>query len=183
VLAELDRWLPDDAVIVEEADQVSRSTIRQLDRPPGHLFRSLATSPGWSIGAALGARLARPGQPVVAICDDAAFRFGMPPAAFWSAHRAGAPFLTVVLDREGRQGADRDPDVAAVARASGAETAVVHGPGEVAETLERLLASTRDGLCAVMDVRLPTAAPDEHARPRRRGNPLTSASTVTKRAP
>jgi acetolactate synthase I/II/III large subunit len=186
VLAELNRWLPEDAVIVEEAvPGAGNGTIRQLERPPGHLFRVMAADPGWALGAAMGARLARPLQPVIAICDDSAFRFGLPHAAFWSAHRAAAPFLTVVLDREGRSGSRpaSDPDVASIARASGAETIVVEGPGEVAETLEHLLATTRDGVCTVMDVRLPATTSDDQARSRRRRNPLTSASTVTKRAP
>ncbi len=182
VLAELNRSLPEDSVILEEVALGLGSTIRQLQRPPGHLFRSRAASPGWSIGAALGARLARPSQPVVALCDDSAFASALPSAAFWSAHRAAAPFLTVVLDRRpGGPGAGSDQDVAAIARASGADVAVVNSPGVVAETLERLLATTRDGVCTVMDVRLPAVQNDEPSRPRRRRTPLTSASTATRR--
>jgi acetolactate synthase I/II/III large subunit len=185
VMAELNRWLPEDALVVEEVIVGCGSSIRQLHRQPGHLFRGRASSPGWSIDAALGAQLGRPAQPVVALCDDASFAAALPRAAFWSAHRAGAPFLTVVFDRRvPGPGPEGEQDVPAIARASGAEVAVVNGPGQIAETLERLLAATRDGMCTVMDVRLPAVQRSDEARPPlRRRNPLTTASTVTKRQP
>jgi acetolactate synthase-1/2/3 large subunit len=156
VLAELNHALPEDSVVLEEAPATSGATLRQLERPPGHFFRRTSSSPGWSIGAALGARLARPTQPVVALCDAAGFNFGLPTAAFWSAHRAGAPFLTVVLSRRGSGDAagEDESDLVAVARACGAESAVVKQPSEVAAAVERLLATTRDGVCAVLDARL-----------------------------
>jgi acetolactate synthase I/II/III large subunit len=184
VLAELNRWLPEDAVVVEEAAAGVGSTLRQLERPAGHLFRCIAHSPGWSLGAALGARLARPGQPVVAICDETAFASALPAAAFWSAHRGGAPFLAVVLDQTGhrpRTAGEPALDVVSVARASGAETAVVTAASEVAEAVDRLLATTRDGVCAVLDVCLPVPLVEDYSRPVRKRNPLTSRSTLTKR--
>ena len=161
MLAELQRSLPDDAVVLEEANASGGCALRQLQRAPGHFFRVASRSPGWSVGAAMGARLARPAQPVVAVCDDAAFAYGLPTAAFWSAHRVGASFLSVVLDRSGRQvrpGTRRTMDeseVVTVAKACGAETAVVTLPSQVAPAVERLLATTRDGVCAVLDARLP----------------------------
>jgi acetolactate synthase-1/2/3 large subunit len=178
VLAELNRWLPEDSVILEEAAPGVGSTLRQLERPPGQYFRTIPRSPGWSLGAAIGARLARPGQAVVAICDDAAFMSSLPSAAFWSAHRGSAPFLTVVLEQPG----DAEPNVAAVARAAGAEALVVDDAAEIAEALEQLLATTRDGVCAVLDVRLP-APEGEAVRPMTRRSTATSRSTQTKRQP
>ena len=185
ILAEINRWLPEDSIILEEVIVGFGSSVRQLERQPGHLFRECGPSPGWSIDAALGAQLGRPAQPVVAVCDDTAFATAAPDAAFWSAQRAGAPFLTVVLDRRDSRlparGAGGEQDVAALAGASGAEVAIVSSPGQVAETLERLLAATRDGVCSVMDVRLPAIQAGDDVRPGRRRNPLTTASTVTKR--
>lgn len=184
MLAELNSWLAEDALIVEEVTVGLGSTIRQLQRPPGHLFRVRSESPGWSLGSAFGVRLARPGQPAVAICDESSFASALPSAAFWSAHRSGAPFLTVVLDRCRclETGAVQRPEqeVAAVARASGVEVAAVDAPGEIAGTLERLLATTRDGVCAVMDVRLPAVESDLTVQPKRKLNQLTRASTATK---
>jgi len=163
VLAEVDRALPDDALVLEEAASGGGVALRQMERPPGHFFRSMSSGPGWSVGAALGVRLARPAQPVVAVCDQLAFASGLPTAAFWSAQRAGAPFLTVVLDRTravadpGAEAVKPDSEVAAAARASGAEASIVRRASDVAGAVERLLATTRDGLCAVLDVRLPLA--------------------------
>jgi acetolactate synthase-1/2/3 large subunit len=178
VLAELNRWLPEDTIILEEATPGVGSTLRQLERPPGQYFRTIPRSPGWALGAGVGARLARPGQAVVAICDDEAFMSGLPNAAFWSAHRGSAPFLTVVLEQPG----DAEPNIAAVARAGGAEALVVDQAGEIAEALEQLLATTRDGVCAVLDVRLP-APEGETVRPVTRRSTATSRSTQTKRQP
>jgi acetolactate synthase I/II/III large subunit len=184
VVAELHRWLPEDTLILEEAAAGIGSTLRQLERPPGQYFRAIPRSPGWCLGAALGARLARPGQPVVAICDDAAFLSSLPSAAFWTAHRDAAPFLTVVLEQPGRRArpGDGQPDVVSVARAAGAEAVVADEAGEIAEALEQLLATTRDGVCAVLDVRLP-APEGEAVRQVTRRSTATSRSTQTKRQP
>jgi acetolactate synthase-1/2/3 large subunit len=182
IMAELQKWLPEDTLVLEEAAATIGSTLRQLHRPAGHYFRTIPRNPGWCLGAALGARLARPNQPVVAICDDAAFMSGLPSAAFWSAHRGAAPFLTVVMDQPGgpsRPGTP-DPDVLSVARAGGAEAIVVDDPVEIAEALESLLATTRDGVCAVMDVRLP-ASEGDYTRQQPRRASFTSRSTQTKR--
>lgn len=174
VLAEVDRSLPADAVVLLEAGAQAGAALRQLERPAGHLFHTTSGGPGWTLGAGLGASLARPGQPVVAVCDDAAFAAGLPAAVFWCARRAAAPFLTVVLDRQRRPpgrrpgsrrtgpapgpadtaGEEAQSDVVALARAAGAEADVVDEPASVGAVLERLLATTRDGMCAVLDARL-----------------------------
>jgi len=156
VLAELDRVLPEDALLLEDAAGAGDGALRQMERPAGHFFRCAAPHPGWSLGAALGARLARPAQPVVALCDEVAFARALPAAAFWSAHREAASFLTVLLAGSGPAGARRqpEPDIASVARTAGAEVLVVDDPADIASSLDRLLATTRDGVCAVMDARV-----------------------------
>jgi acetolactate synthase-1/2/3 large subunit len=155
VIAELDRALPDDAVVLEEAGPNAFAVLRQMERPPGQFFRRVATAPGWSIGAAFGASLARPAQPVVALCDGAAFEHGLPAAAFWSAHRERAPFLAVVVGEAPSDDAlEAESDVVAVARAAGAAAEIVREPAEIPAAVERLLATTRDGVCAVLDARL-----------------------------
>lgn len=187
MLAEVNQALPEDALVLEELALNSAAALRQIERPPGQFFRRTESKPGWSIAAALGARLARPNQSVVALCDDDAFNFGLATAAYWSAHRVGAPFLTVVFNRRGYHGPrpatrptrptrpsrrtavdhpgsngatgsatlEPESDVMAVARACGAEAEIVEHPRDVAGAVERLLACTRDGLCGVLDVRLP----------------------------
>jgi len=155
MLAELSRTLPEGTLVLDEA--AGGASMRQLDRPPGLLFRTSAVSPGWSVGAALGARMARPGMPIVALCNDTAFANGLPTAAFWSAHRIAASFLAVVLDRRPDDRGPRagaDSEVVTVARACGADVVTVSQPAAIASAMERLLASTRDGVCAVLDLQL-----------------------------
>jgi acetolactate synthase-1/2/3 large subunit len=178
-LAALDRALPADAVVLEEAVTNRPACGRQIDREPGAFFSSGAPSLGWSLGAGIGAALAAPGRPVVAVCGDGTFHFGIPTAALWSAHRAGAAFLTVVLGNGGYYASKRPvaalypdgasvaagrfpetefpdaPDVVAIARACGGDGSVVSRPDEIAAAVERGLATVRAGRCAVIDVKLP----------------------------
>lgn len=180
MLAALQAALPPDALTIEEAVTNKPALTRQLHRAPGRHFGVGAPALGSGLGAALGAKLADPAAPVVAITGDGAFNFGVPTAALWSAHRAGAPFVTVILDN-GAYLASRRPvetlfpegaarrgnsfpetrlggalDYAALARACGGEGLVVERPDQMAAALERAIASTREGRCAVVDARLPT---------------------------
>lgn len=182
MLAALDQALPADALTIEEAVTNKPACTRQLHRPPGRHFGVGAPALGSGLGAALGAKLADPGAPVVAITGDGAFNFGVPTAALWSAHRAGAPFVTVILDN-GAYLASRRPvealfpegaarranaypetvlggslDYAALARACGGEGLVVERPDQLGDALGQALAATTEGRCAVIDARLPPPA-------------------------
>lgn len=178
-LAALDRALPSEAIVMEEAVTNRPACQRQVDRGPGAFFSSGAPSLGWSLGAPIGAALAAPGRPVVSVCGDGTFHFGIPTAALWSAQHAGAPFLTVVLNNGGyfaskrpvlelypdgaSAAADRfpeteidaPPDLVGIARACGGDGSLVSAPGEMAAAVDRGLAALRAGRCAVIDVRLP----------------------------
>ncbi|MBV8789056.1 MAG: thiamine pyrophosphate-requiring protein, partial [Mycobacterium sp.] len=100
MMAALGSALPDDAVVVQEAVTNRPAVARQVLRAPGHFFDTGAPALGWALGGAFGVKLARPETPVVAICGDGSFNFGVPSAALWSAHRHGAPFVTVVLNNQ-----------------------------------------------------------------------------------
>lgn len=179
MLAALDRALPADALTIEEAVTNKPACTRQLHRPVGRHFGIGAPALGSGLGAALGAKLADPAAQVIAITGDGAFNFGVPTAAIWSAHHARAPFVTLILDN-GAYLASRRPverlfpdgaarrgntfpetrldgplDYAALARACGGEGLVVERPDQVPGALERALACTRQGRCAVIDARLP----------------------------
>ncbi len=182
MLAALDQALPPDALTIEEAVTNKPALTRQLHRPPGRHFGVGAPALGSGLGAALGAKLADPTARVVAITGDGAFNFGVPTAALWSAHRAGAPFVTVILDN-GAYLASRRPvetlfpegaarransfpetrlggslDYAALARACGGEGLVVGHPDQIGDALRTALAATAQGRCAVIDARLPPPA-------------------------
>jgi acetolactate synthase-1/2/3 large subunit len=179
MLAALNRAIPSGAITVEEAVTNQGPCLRQLRRPPGRHFGVGAPALGSALGAAMGARLADPEAPVFAITGDGAFNFGVPTAALWSAHRAGAPFVTVILDN-GTYLASRMPverlfpegaarrqndfpetrlgppiDYAALARSCGGEGIVVEEPSEMGDAVERAIAALGEGRCTVIDARLP----------------------------
>ncbi|HEY4026841.1 MAG TPA: thiamine pyrophosphate-requiring protein, partial [Candidatus Dormibacteraeota bacterium] len=98
ILAALDRVLPADAIVLEEAVTNRFAVTRQVNRAPGRYLQAGSPALGWAMGGAIGVKLARPEAPVVAVCGDGAFNFGVPTAALWTAHRAGAPFVAVILN-------------------------------------------------------------------------------------
>ncbi len=179
MLAALGGALPDDAVVVQEAVTNRPAVARQVRRPPGQLFDTGAPALGWALGGAFGIKLARPHAPVVAICGDGSFNFGVPTAALWSAHRYGAPFVTVVLNNhsylasktpvtelypQGISVRDNDfpetrltpeTDYAVLARACGGSGRDVHTPAQMREAIGWALDEAGQGRCAVLDVRLP----------------------------
>jgi acetolactate synthase-1/2/3 large subunit len=179
MLAALGRALPGNAVVVAEAVTNRPALGRQVHRPPGQFFDTGAPALGWALGGAFGMKLARPDAPVVAICGDGSFNFGVPTAALWSAHRYAAPFVTAVLNnhsylasrlpvmnlypngisvRENDFPETRltpDTDYAALAKACGGSGRTVLTPQDTAEAVEWALAEADEGRCAVVDVRLP----------------------------
>ncbi len=179
LLAALGSALPDDAVVVQEAVTNRPAVARQVRRPPGCLFDTGAPALGWALGGAFGVKLARPEAPVVAVCGDGSFNFGVPTAALWSAHRHGAPFVTVILNNQsylasklpvmdlypdgvsvrendfGETQLTPDTDYAALATACGGSGRTVHTPAEMTKAVEWALAEADQGRCVVLDARLP----------------------------
>ncbi|OBI96244.1 thiamine pyrophosphate-requiring protein [Mycobacterium sp. 1465703.0] len=179
MLAALSSALPDDAVVVQEAVTNRPAVARQVRRPPGRLFDTGAPALGWALGGAFGVKLARPQAPVVAICGDGSFNFAVPTAAFWSAHRYQAPFVTVVLNNQSYLASKLpvqglypngvsvrendfpetrltpDTDYAALAKACGGSGRSVQTAAEMSEAIKWALAEADQGRCAVLDVRLP----------------------------
>lgn len=151
--------LPDDAVLVDEGVRSSRPLLRHLELCPGQrLLRSSGGSLGWGTPAAVGAKLAAPERPVVAVVGDGSFHFSL--QAVWSAVRERVAVTFLVLDNggylavkraiEGHLGVPHDPrqhpgteisgiDHAAVAQGYGARGVSVAD----AESLSKVL---REGL-------------------------------------
>jgi acetolactate synthase-1/2/3 large subunit len=179
VLAALDRTLPTDAIVLDETVTNRFALTRQVNRAPGRYLQAGSPALGWAMGGAIGVKLGRPEAPVVAVCGDGAFNFGVPTAALWTAHRAGAAFVAVVLNNHSYSASKRPvqnlyPDGAAVAtgdfpetqltpdidypllaRACGGAGRAVERPGDVPDALDWALAEAAQGRCAVIDVRLP----------------------------
>jgi acetolactate synthase-1/2/3 large subunit len=177
----LNKLLPPGAIVLEEAVTARSALIRQIDREPGSFFDTGSPALGWAIGGAMGVKLARPDVPVFAVCGDGSFNFGAPTAAIWSAHRAGAPFIAVILnngsyrasrlpvprlypggagEKEGSfPEADLSPapDYVGLATAFGGGGRVVRDSSDLPDAVEHCLALEADGRCAVLDIRLPAA--------------------------
>jgi acetolactate synthase-1/2/3 large subunit len=179
MLRALNRALPPDAIVLEEAVTNRPAVLRQIVREPGGYYATGSPALGWAVAGAMGVKLARPQAPVIAICGDGAFNFGVPTSAIWSAQRAGAPFVAVILnnrayrasrlpvqrlypagaaDAEGsfpETDLDPAPSYTDLARAYGGDGRVVRRPGELPAALEYCLALGADGRCGVIDIQLP----------------------------
>lgn len=94
--------LAENAIVVSEAISNYHTVINHL-RPtrPGSLFASGASSLGWSGGAAIGMKLARPEAEIVALVGDGSYMFSVPSSVFWMARQYGAPFLTMLFNNRG----------------------------------------------------------------------------------
>jgi acetolactate synthase-1/2/3 large subunit len=138
---------------------------------------------GFGVGGSLGAKLAAPERPVVAVVGDGGFL--LMPSAVATAVEYDIPVVWVVWNNQGfisirdqqkgyfgaerelatsfvtaRTGEAYTPDYAAMARSMGADGSVVQRPGDLAGQIE---AAIRSGRPTVLDVRVdpgvrPTAA-------------------------
>lgn len=192
VAAAIAEVIDDDTIVLNESISVAPTVWKHLPRRrPGTLFGNRGTSLGWSGGAALGVKLARPEGDVVSIVGDGTFFLAEPAAAAWVAHRYGLPVLTVVLDNGGWNATKRNlerlypdgvaartdrlwvdlrqsADFGGVAAAAGdAWSTVVTRLGELDGALREGLARVRDGVSAVVTVRQPpiSAQADDGPRP------------------
>ena len=149
---------------------------------PGTFFSAGGGSLGWNGGAAVGAKLARPGTLVASLTGDGSYLFSQPSTVHWMARRYRTPFLHVVYNNVGwraprfstigvhpeglaARGEDIDtsfapaPDCAGIAAAAGgAHPETVRTASEVKPALERALRAIREeGRAAVIDAVLAPA--------------------------
>ncbi len=123
---------------------------------------------GWGMSAGLGAKLARPNSPVVAILGDGAFLFGGP-QPLWSQARYNVPVLNIVLNnlsynnernriwtfisgQQFKSGLDMtcyngspDVDFAKASQAFGVEAETVKQPSQIKAALARGKKATAEG--------------------------------------
>jgi acetolactate synthase-1/2/3 large subunit len=166
--AELARALPEDAILVSDTGYSAVWSGTLIDLPaPRQSYLRAAGSLGWSFPAALGAKCAAPGRPVVVFCGDGGFQYHL--AELETAVRKKIAVTVVINDNaafaQGRAAIRRlygnrpgDPDdinafarvdFAAVARAYGAEGIRVERPQDIAPALQTALAA---GRVTVVDV-------------------------------
>ena len=129
---------------------------------------------GWSMGAAVGAKLGRPDQLVVHLLGDASF--GMTGMEIETAVRMGLPTLTVVVNNGGTGGGIMAMDRPAgappawaqlggnftmVAQGLGAYAERVEQPGELAAAFRRAIEATEAGQASLVEVMIkPMTTPE-----------------------
>lgn len=169
---ELGRVLPPDAIVVDEAIRSSRQILAHCAFPESAtVYRTTGGSLGWGVPAAIGAKLAQPERPVLALVGDGSYQFTV--QSTWTAVREGAGIVIIVLDNGGylavkraierHVGAPSDSrphpgtalpgmDHAAIAAGYGARSAVVHHPEELAPTITAALATAAAPTVVVVPV-------------------------------
>lgn len=170
----LQELLDDDAIIVDELG-CDVTQLRGVG-PGGFYGVSQAGVLGWSIGAALGAKLAARDRTVVAVTGDGSYLFGAPAATHWVARKMDLPVLFLVWNNAkwgAVEGATRMvyPDGWAVrtgsfpfsdltpsldhellCQAAGGYGERVEDPAELPAALERGLKAVREGRQALLNL-------------------------------
>jgi acetolactate synthase-1/2/3 large subunit len=179
LVAELQRALPEDAIVLADVGAHHNWLLQQLAAPPaGRLLQAWGfAAMGFGVGGVIGAKLASPGSPAVTVCGDGCFL--MHANAVATAVEHDLPAVWVVWNNtgygsiRGQQatffGADREiatrfrnvgtgelysTDISAIARAMGADGARIDSPDEVGDAVEAAIKSDRP---AVLDVRVDSA--------------------------
>jgi benzoylformate decarboxylase len=98
LLAALARVLPEDAVVVEEAVTTTNTYLERLGaiRNATGYFGHRGWALGWGLGCAIGAKLAWPGRPVLALLGDGAALYGI--QGLWTAARERIPVTFVICN-------------------------------------------------------------------------------------
>jgi acetolactate synthase-1/2/3 large subunit len=179
LLGDLRSVLPEDGILISDVGVHHNWIVQEWPAfAPRTVLQSWGfASMGFGVGGSLGAKLAAPERPVVAVVGDGGFL--LMPSAVATAVQYGIPVVWVVWNNQGfisirdQQvgyfGADRTlatdfvtastgspytPDFAAMARAMGADGATVERPGDLAGQLD---AAIRSGRPTVLDVRVDPA--------------------------
>ena len=165
--------LPQEAVIVEHATTAASVFRRTFHVPSSrHYIASSGSNQGWGGPAAVGVKLARRDVPVVAVIGDGGFMFS--PQSVYTSVRFDAPVIYVVFGNGGWASMDASVrkdaptigergidlgyswsiDVAAVAAALGAQTAVANTRAEFISAVDAALASGRTAFIRVASRRV-----------------------------
>lgn len=175
----INRIIDDSTIVLNEtitsADIVSRYIPRTQ---PGTLFGNGGSSLGWSGGAAIGIKLARPESTVVSLIGDGTYLLSVPSSTYWVAGQYAAPFLTVIFDNGGWNATKQNlikqypsgiadstdqyfvnlaqsADLAGIASVmGGAFAATVTTVSQLESTLREALSRVRGGQSAAVTVRL-----------------------------
>jgi acetolactate synthase-1/2/3 large subunit len=176
LVAEIQRGLPDDAIVLADVGVHHNWLLQQLVPPRNGRFLQAwgFAAMGFGVGGVIGAKLAAPEQPAITVCGDGGFL--MHANAVATAVEYGLPAVWLVWNNSGYGsirgqqatffGAEREiatrfrmestgelysTDIAGIAVAMGAEGRRIDRPQDVAPALEAAFASGRP---TVLDVRV-----------------------------
>ena len=166
VTAELIRLTdPSRTIVLHDAGTVRGTTSQHYvaSAPRSFLGFGVQSAMGWSVGAAMGAKKARPDKLVVAVVGEEAFNETALDVE--TSVRNDAPVLIVVknnrnyVDRDGGRSRrlaharfHRGADTVALVQAMGAAALRVEEPGELAAGLAAAIAEVENGTTAVVEV-------------------------------
>ena len=166
VTATLSRLVdPARTIVLHDAGTVRGSTTQHYvsTRPRGFLGFGVESAMGWSIGAAIGAKKAAPGDLVIALIGDEAFCETA--LDLETSVRNDAPILVIVLNNRGFADSDggsserlaharfhRGISGAALANTLGAKGFLVQEPDDLEARLSEAIQIVEGGLTAVVEV-------------------------------
>jgi acetolactate synthase-1/2/3 large subunit len=151
VIGELQRNLPDDAIVTCDAgeNRIMMTHFYQTKQHEGFLQAAGSGPMGFGIPAALGAKLVHPDRPVVAVCGDGGFAMTM--NGLMTAIEQDIPIITVVFNNKalgwvlhgsGRFAAEfNDFNHAEIAKAMGCRGVRVTDPAALGPALREALAA------------------------------------------
>ncbi len=160
VIGELQRNLPDDAIVTCDAgeNRIMMTHFYQTKRQEGFLQAAGSGPMGFGIPAALGAKLVHPDRPVVAVVGDGGFAMTM--NGLMTAIEQDIPIITVVFNNKalgwvlhgsGRFAAEfNDFNHAEIAKAMGCRGVRVDNPAALGPALREALAARAPTVIDVM---------------------------------
>ncbi len=159
VLAEMEKALPDDVVVTTDIGNLVGVACDYIKtkQPRGHLATLGFGGVGGAYGLALGAKVAAPHRPVLALLGDGAWGFSL--VEVITAVQQNIPVTALILDNS-QWGAEmrnqvewydnrfvgtvlKNPDYAGIAKLMGAEAIRVESPADLKDALHQSLHSDR----------------------------------------
>lgn len=164
LIGEMNRVLPEETIIATSSGNTQAQLFQEycFKKPYTNLTTGGFSTMGWAFPAALGAKLARPDTPVVALVGDGDFMMTMQEMATMAQYQI--PVIVIVANNSGwfaikdlqheaygaeytfgndwmKDGALYSPDFSAAAAAFGVKTSKVSKPEEIAPALEAAVAA------------------------------------------
>ena len=173
--AALSEVMPENAIYVEETTSHRTAILRHVQWEKPHSYLHPNGGLGQGLGLALGVKLAKPDQPVIALMGDGGLLYNPITQSFGVAGEAGLPFLTVVFNNGNYEAMRRNhlhyypegaaassgiyhgvhipgPDYAQLVAPFGGHGERVEDPSQLVPALRKALAAVNEGRIALVDV-------------------------------